>query len=69
MHLILVSITIAACGLAGCSSWRAYATGQAWQRNECNKLIDRQERQRCVAEVDATYEEYQRDAEEAQRSK
>jgi hypothetical protein len=50
---------------SGCSSQRVYGAGQAWQRNECMKINDAQERARCLAAAGTSYESYQRQAEEA----
>ena len=60
--LILASVTLAAL-LVGCSTEQFYASGQNWQRNECNKLLDSQERGRCLKNADASYDSYKRQAE------
>ena len=61
-----------ACHLASCSIQQTYAVGQsvsqsvsqavgqAWQRNECFKINDAQERSRCLASTSASYQEYER---------
>lgn len=70
VRILLLSVTLAASFVvSGCSSRQAYASGQAWQRNECNKLVDMQERQRCMSKANASYESYQRQAEEAKSTK
>ena len=51
--------------LQACSSQLAYGTGQAWQRQECNKINDAQERSRCMASASTSYEDYKRQAEAA----
>lgn len=51
--------------LQGCSSQQIYGAGQAWQRQECNKIADAQERGRCMASASSSYEEYKRQAEAA----
>jgi hypothetical protein len=43
---------------AGCSSQQLYGVGQAWQRNECFKVADQQERSRCLASTSTSYEQY-----------
>jgi hypothetical protein len=53
----LVSMTL----LAGCTTQQAYSTGQAWRQNECNKLTDMSERQRCMKEAGQPYDAYQKD--------
>ena len=60
---------LAALALAGCSCPAAYNVGQAWQRNECYKINDAQERSRCLASTHTSYEDYQREAEAAKNSK
>ncbi|MFZ1852405.1 MAG: hypothetical protein WAU15_09360 [Nitrosomonas sp.] len=42
----------------GCTTQQLYNTGQAWQRNECNKFIDQQERSRCLSSTNTSYETY-----------
>ena len=55
--------------LSGCSSQQFYNTGQAWQRNECNKIIDTQELNRCMAGSNTSYEDYKRQTQEAKDAK
>ena len=55
--------------LSACSSQQLYGAGQAWQRNECNKIIDSQERNRCMASTNTSYEDYKRQADEARGAK
>jgi len=37
-----------------------YGAGQGWQRQECIKINDMQERNRCMASVSMSYDEYKR---------
>jgi hypothetical protein len=60
----IVTLT-AAYALAGCSKRQVYATGQAWQRNECDQIIDKNERQRCLEQASQPYERYHRQVDEA----
>jgi len=53
-------IVAVACALAGCSSQQVYATGQAYQRNQCRKLPDAGEREQCLERNDMGYEDYRR---------
>jgi hypothetical protein len=55
--------------LLGCSSQQLYNTGQAWQRNECSKIADAQERNRCMASTNTSYEDYKRQTEEVKGAK
>jgi hypothetical protein len=53
--------------LFGCSTQQLYNTTQAWQRQECMKMPDVQERQRCLDSNARSYEDYRRQAEAAKR--
>jgi hypothetical protein len=46
--------------LAGCSARQMYAAGQGWQRNECTRMPDGAERDRCLANAERSYDDYQR---------
>jgi membrane protein DedA with SNARE-associated domain len=59
IHPLLATLLACALG-AACSSQQSYATGQAWQQNECNKIIDMQDRERCMARTRESYDSYQR---------
>jgi hypothetical protein len=63
MRLFLIFITLSA--LAACSSQALYQTGQAWQKQECQKLQDRDERGRCEKSAATSFERYQAEAEAA----
>jgi len=54
----LLLLTIGAVLLAGCTSQQLYSSAQSWQRNECNRIFDKQERERCMGSTSKTYEEY-----------
>ena len=56
--LLLASLALAGF-LSGCSSADAYTSGQDWQRHECNKLPDAQERGRCLKTASTSYDTYQ----------
>jgi hypothetical protein len=62
-HLLAGLIGLTGLLLAGCSSQQLYATGQQWQRNECRKLVDQDERMRCEQSVATPFERYQTQAE------
>jgi len=55
--IIVVAIGLA---LAGCSWQQAYSAGQEWQRNACNRVIERTERERCLMSSSMTYDDYRR---------
>lgn len=64
-HVAVLAATV----LSSCSTQQAYGGAQAWQRNECSKIVDAQERNRCTASTRTSYEEYKREAEAAKTSK
>jgi hypothetical protein len=62
-----VVIACSSLGLGACSSQQAYGAAQAWQRNECFKINDAQERSRCLASTSTSYEDYKRQADAARK--
>jgi len=48
--------------LAGCSSEQAYSAGQNWQRNQCTRIPDRAEYDRCMADASRSYDTYKRES-------
>ena len=50
--------------LTACSSRHGYASAQDWKRNQCTKVIDAQERIRCLREADTSYDSYKKKTEE-----
>lgn len=50
----------AALAVTGCASPQLYGAGQAWQRHECTKIPDMEQRQRCFRSTAMSYDEYQR---------
>jgi hypothetical protein len=63
------AMTLLSLALHGCSSQQAYGAGQAWQRQECARISDAQERSRCMASASTSYEDYKRQAEAAKGGK
>ncbi len=55
--------------LPSCSSQQVYGMGQAWQRNECYRIVDAQEHGRCMASTSMSYDEYKRRMEAAKDTK
>ena len=49
---------------SGCTAQQAYETGQAWQRNKCDRIVDFEERRRCLEAADVPYDSYRRQTEE-----
>lgn len=58
------SLVILLCStvLPACSSQQLfgslYSSAQNWQRDQCVRIADHQERERCMASTSKTYEEY-----------
>jgi hypothetical protein len=63
-HLPVLALTLC---LVACSTESLYLTAQQWQRQECLKLPDRDERARCEKSTARSFEDYK--AEAAKKSK
>jgi hypothetical protein len=48
-----------ACALAACSSRELYNSAASVRQQECNKMMDRDERERCMRTATRTYDEYE----------
>ena len=46
--------------LPACSSREMYNAGAGARQHECNRMVDRDERERCLRSANRTYEEYER---------
>jgi hypothetical protein len=55
--------------VAACSTQQVYGAGQAWQKAECSRIVDAQERSRCMASTNTSYEEYKRQQEAARAAR
>ena len=53
--------------ISACTAEQAYYAGQTWQQNECNKIVDREQRDRCLSSAGGSYEAYKRQTEEIRR--
>jgi hypothetical protein len=69
LHGTALALLVLACMLPGCSSRAVYQTVQGWQQQECRKLPDAAERQRCLGSTAASYDDYRRAREAAQGPK
>lgn len=67
-HMPLLFALSALAGLMACSTQTAYLSAQGWQRQQCFRIDDAQQRQRCLNSASTSYEDYQRES-EAIRSK
>lgn len=66
-HPLLITL-LACAGAAACSTQQTYASGQAWQQGQCNKIIDMQERERCLVPTRQPYDRYQQQADDLKKS-
>ncbi|AGX86828.1 hypothetical protein Cenrod_0721 [Candidatus Symbiobacter mobilis CR] len=57
--ILVLPVTVA---LGSCTSQQLYGVGQSWQRNECLKIADQQERSRCLSSASTSYEQYKRES-------
>ena len=65
--IFILTALLVALSLSACTAEQAYYTGQAWQRNQCNKLPDKAEFDRCMSGTNTTYESYKRQTEPGQK--
>jgi hypothetical protein len=47
--------------LPACTAEQAYGSGQAWQRNQCARIPDKAEYDRCMGKADTSYDSYKRE--------
>ncbi len=64
-HRLPIVLVVAVLG--GCTSRELYHAGQQWQRQECQRLMDLEERKRCHASTARSYEDYKAEAEAARK--
>lgn len=51
-------LLLAAALTAGCSAEQVYNAAAGWRRNECYKIADLEQRERCLKEADRPYDAY-----------
>jgi hypothetical protein len=54
----IASLLLIAGAVAGCSSEQIYNASAGWRRNECYKIGDLNQRERCLKEADRPYDAY-----------
>ncbi len=59
----LLLCVLSAALFSACSTQQLYQTTQAWQRNQCYKLEDMQERNRCLSNADDAFDDYKKQSE------
>jgi hypothetical protein len=50
--------------VSACTSQQVYDSGQGWRHNECNRLMDHDERARCMETATMPYDTYKTKVEE-----
>jgi len=55
--------------LPGCTAERAYGTGQAWQQNQCSRIPDKAEADRCMDRANTSYDSYKRQTESEKKQR
>ncbi len=51
--------------LCSCTTEGAYNTAQAWQRNQCEQMVDQTIRQQCLDKLHMSYETYKQQTQPA----
>lgn len=57
------ALILLALAAAGCTSERLYATGRSTQRNQCERMPNQYDREKCLRDADMSQDEYKREAE------
>lgn len=55
----VLTAALAATLPSGCSTESLYSAVHGWQRNECNRFADADQRTRCLAGTETSYSDYQ----------
>jgi hypothetical protein len=59
--LLILVLSAVVCGsTAGCTSDQLYGGVQAWQRTECQRIHEFQDRKRCMDSAAVSYQEYRK---------
>jgi hypothetical protein len=53
--LSLALALLAALPMASCALSQKDASAREWQRSECNKILDKEDRERCMKRVNSEY--------------
>ena len=63
---ILISLLIVS-SLSACTADQAYGIAHGWQRNQCYKIPDKAELDRCLSNTNTSYESYKKATEPGQK--
>lgn len=61
----LAALSIVLAALCGCAANQADLSAREWRRAECNKVIDKEDRDRCMRRADDDYGARSRDGDKA----
>jgi hypothetical protein len=59
-RFLVVFATLAILANGGCSAQQGFAAGQAHQRQQCSRIADPGDYQRCMEKTRGSYEDYRR---------
>ena len=65
--MAILAASLLAFGLSACSAEQGYNAAQGWQQNQCNKIPDKAEFDRCMSRAGTSYESYKRQTEPGQK--
>jgi hypothetical protein len=63
----ILMASVAALSVPACTAEQVYGSGQAWQQNQCGKIVDKAEFDRCMSKANTTYDSYKRQTEPEQK--
>jgi len=58
---------LVALSLPACTAERVYGSAQAWQQNQCHKIPDKAEFDRCMSKANTPYDSYKRQTESGRK--
>jgi hypothetical protein len=61
--VLALSATFVVAAFSACTAEQLYGSGQAWQRNQCSRMPDKADADRCAAGTNTTYDTYKRQPE------
>lgn len=61
---LLVAVLFLGIACTGCSNKELYKAGRGWQHTECQKIVDNEERARCMEAANKSHEQYEKEREE-----
>lgn len=66
MRLLIVILLMGSAG-AGCGNHALYNAGRGWQKNECQKIVENEERASCMEDAAKSSERYKKEQEELKK--